>query len=64
MVGDTGEGGTRLMGKPTEGTKASDLYATICAGLDIDHEKENFTPEERPIRVVEEGGTPIKALVG
>ena len=64
VVGDTGEGGTRLMGKPNEGTKASDLYATICAGLDIDHEKENYTPQERPIRVVEEGGAPIEALVG
>ncbi len=63
VVGDTGEGGTKLMGNADAGTKVSELYATICAALDIDHEKENTTPGDRPIRVVEEGGSPVDALI-
>jgi len=63
VIGDTGKDGAKLMGKPGEGTQVADLYATICAGLGIDHEKENTTPEDRPIRLVEDGGQPIKALI-
>jgi len=58
--GDTGEDGMALNGEAEAGTQAADLYATICAALDIDHEKENETPGDRPIALVEEGGEPIE----
>ena len=51
------------MGKPDEGTQVAELYATICAALGIDYEKENITPANRPIALVDEGGSPIKELL-
>lgn len=63
VIGDTGADGTRLMGKPEEGTKVADLYATICAAVGVDHELENITAGERPIGIVDEGGKPITELL-
>ena len=63
VVGDTGKDGMRLQNKPKEGTSVPDLHATICAALGIDHKKENYTPDERPIALVDEGGKPIKKLI-
>ena len=42
----------------------SDLYATICRAVGINHNKENLSPEGRPIPLVDRGGKPIEALVG
>ena len=42
----------------------ADFYATMCAALGVDHEKENYTPEGRPIALVDKGGAPLKELIG
>ncbi len=63
VIGDTGKDGTRLMGKPTEGTKVADLYATISEAVGVSHETENTTPGDRPIGIVDEGGEPIRDLL-
>ena len=63
VIGDTGADGTRLLDKPKEGTHVADLHATICAALGIDHKNENMTKDDRPIGLVDEGGSPIKELI-
>lgn len=63
VVGDTGEDGMRLRNNPTEGTKVSDLYATIAAAVGVDPELENIMDGDRPIAFVDEGGEPIEGLV-
>lgn len=61
VVGDTGPDGLRVVERPVT---APDFVATICAALGIDYDKDNYTPEDRPIALVEEGGASIKKLVG
>ena len=62
-IGDTGDDGRRIIGKADEGTQVADLYATICAAVGVDHETENWTSGDRPIRLVDDGGEPIKELL-
>lgn len=61
VVGDTGPDGMAVVDRPVT---VAELYATICKSLKIDHEKDNYTPEGRPIGIVDEGGQPISELVG
>ncbi len=61
MIGDTGKDGQEVVDRPVS---TKDLYATICAAMGIDPEGENISSEGRPIRIVDEGGEPIKELVG
>ena len=42
--------------------KTHDIHATVCHALGIDGEKEVMTPLERPMRLVQKGGTPVKEL--
>ncbi|MBC8244106.1 MAG: DUF1501 domain-containing protein [Verrucomicrobia bacterium] len=42
--------------------KPSDLHATVCHALGIDHEKEVYTPQDRPMVLVREGAKPVKEL--
>lgn len=63
VIGDTGKDGMRLQNEPKEGTKVADLHATICEALGVDHTNENMTKDDRPIGLVDEGGTPIEALI-
>jgi hypothetical protein len=61
VIGKTDAGGDNVADRPVS---VADLYATICEGLGISHTKENISPEGRPIRLVDKGGTPISELVG
>ncbi|MBW3541287.1 MAG: DUF1501 domain-containing protein, partial [Planctomycetes bacterium] len=49
VVGDTGEDGMRVVDRPVT---VPEFYATICAALGIDPEKENISNEGRPIGIV------------
>jgi uncharacterized protein (DUF1501 family) len=60
VIGRTDAGGDAVKDRPVT---PPDLLATICAGLGIDHTKENITPIGRPIAIVETGGEPIRELV-
>ena len=42
--------------------KPSDLHATVCHALGIDHEKEVYTPQDRPMVLIREGAEPVKEL--
>jgi uncharacterized protein (DUF1501 family) len=42
--------------------KPSDLHATVCHALGIDHEKDVYTPQDRPMVLVREGAEPVKEL--
>jgi hypothetical protein len=61
VIGDTGKDGMTVVDRPV---KVADFYATMCAALGIDHEKDNYTPDGRPISLVDKGGQPIRELIG
>jgi len=61
VVGDTGPDGAEVADRPVT---VPEFYATMCAALGVDYEKDNYTPEGRPIGLVDEGGRPISELVG
>tara|TARA_B100000683_G_scaffold262764_1_gene290312 strand:- start:529 stop:1506 length:978 start_codon:yes stop_codon:yes gene_type:complete len=42
--------------------KPSDIHATVCHALGIDHEKEVYTPQDRPMVLVREGAEPVHEL--
>lgn len=60
VIGDTGKAGTEVVSHPV---KTPDLYATLCAGLGIDPNHENISPEGRPIPLVDRGGKVIDELI-
>jgi hypothetical protein len=60
FIGDTGAGGTEVKNRPV---KIGELYATLCAGIGIDPEHENLSPEGRPIPLVERGSEVVKELI-
>ena len=43
--------------------KAADLFATALEAIDIDYASENHMGD-RPIPIIDEGGSPIKELLG
>jgi uncharacterized protein (DUF1501 family) len=61
VIGDTGKDGMAVVNRPVT---VPEFYATLCAALGIDHSKNNFTPQGRPIALVDTGGKPIAELVG
>jgi arylsulfatase A-like enzyme len=61
VIGDTGKDGLAVIDRPVS---VPEFVATICTALGIDYEKDNYTREDRPIALVDEGGAPIKELVG
>jgi hypothetical protein len=61
VVGSTGPSGQEVKDRPVS---VAALYATICAAVGVDHEKENISSEGRPIPLVDRGGTPIRELIG
>lgn len=60
VIGDTGKAGTEVVARPV---KIADYYATLCTGIGINPEKENISPEGRPIPLVERGGKPVEEIV-
>jgi uncharacterized protein (DUF1501 family) len=61
VIGDTGDDGLAVKSRPVT---VAEFYATVCAALGIDHTKDNYTPQGRPIALVDEGGKPVAELVG
>jgi uncharacterized protein (DUF1501 family) len=72
VLGGAGIKGGQAFGKTSpDGMEVTDgkvgvteLYATICRAVGIDHNRENVSPEGRPIPLVERGAKPIPDLVG
>src|SRR5207302_1673868 len=60
VVGKTDKEGATVVERPIS---ALDFMATICSILGIDHNKQNNTPNGRPIRIVDKGARPIKELL-
>lgn len=59
-VGDTGADGMSVVDRPVS---VAELYATVCASLGIDPSTENYSPEGRPIAIVEGGADPVSEIV-
>lgn len=59
-VGKTSEDGMEITDRPVD---VDDLFQTICTCMGIDADEELYTPEGRPLRVVEEG-LPVRELLG
>jgi hypothetical protein len=59
-VGDTGKDGMEVVDRPVT---VAELYATICASLGIDPGKENYSPEGRPVAIVDGGASPVAEIV-
>lgn len=69
MAGGGIKGGTIIGSSDEDGmepglhpVKVSDLHATLCHALGIDPAKEIFTPDGRPMPLVQKGATPILDL--
>jgi hypothetical protein len=60
VVGKTDDHAAEVVERPVSVT---DLLATVCEVLGIDHTKENQTPVGRPVRLVEAGADPITDLL-
>ncbi len=60
LIGSSDEDGAQPKDRPVQ---VPDLHASICYALGIDHNKEVWTPLERPLKLVD-GGTPISELFG
>lgn len=58
--GATANDGNSVTDKPVS---VAELLATICAGLGIDHTRQNMSNVGRPIRIVEPGAMPIGELL-
>jgi hypothetical protein len=58
--GSSDEDGVRPKDNPV---KVPQLHATICSALGIDYKKKVMTPLQRPMRLVDEAGEPVKELL-
>ncbi|MFV0443916.1 MAG: DUF1501 domain-containing protein [Planctomycetaceae bacterium] len=58
--GDTGRDGEQVVDNPVT---VPQLYATICAALDIDPTKDNISPQGRPVGIVDGDAAPIDELL-
>jgi len=61
VVGKTDKEGATVTERPIS---AIDFMATVCTILGIDHNKQNTTASNRPIRIVDKGSKPVKELLG
>jgi hypothetical protein len=61
VVGKTDREGAVVTDRPVS---AIDFMATVCTLLGIDYTKQNTTPANRPIRIVDKGAKPVKELLG
>jgi hypothetical protein len=59
-VGKTTKDGLKVEERQTS---VPDLLATLCQALGIDHEKQNISNVNRPIRIVDRAGTPIREVL-
>lgn len=59
VVGQTSEDGTEIVDRPVE---VDDLFRTMCVCLGIDADEELYTPQGRPLRIVD-AGAPIQELL-
>lgn len=59
VIGDTGKAGTEVADRPV---KLADFYATMCAGIGVNPDHENISPEGRPIPLVDRGGKVIEEI--
>jgi hypothetical protein len=59
-VGKTSKDGTKVEDQPHS---VPDLLATVCRALGVDHEKQNPSNVNRPIRIVDKSGIPISQIL-
>jgi len=59
-IGKTTKDGTKVEDRQTS---VPDLLATVCQALGIDHEKSNMSNVNRPIRIVDKSGKPIREVL-
>ncbi len=59
-IGKTTNDGMKVEERPTS---VPDLLATVCQALGIDHEKQNLSNVNRPIRIVDKSGNPIREVL-
>ncbi len=59
-VGKTTKDGLKVEDRQTS---VPDLLATLCKALGIDHEKQNLSNVNRPIRIVDRSGNPIREVL-
>jgi len=60
VVGKTDKEGATVVERPTS---ALDFLATVCSVLGIDYNRQNNTPNGRPIRIVDKGANPVKEVL-
>ena len=61
VVGRTDKDGGAVVDRPIN---ATDFLATVCTLLGINYNKQNMTPNNRPVRAVDKGAKVVKELVG
>jgi uncharacterized protein (DUF1501 family) len=59
-VGKTSAGGDTVEERPVS---VPDLLATVCKAMGIDHEKQNMSNVNRPIRIVDKAANPITEVL-
>jgi hypothetical protein len=59
VIGRTDEQAATVAERPVS---AIDFMATVCRILGIDYERQNHTPNGRPVRIVDRGATPINQV--
>jgi hypothetical protein len=59
IIGSSDEDGVMPAERPV---KPHDIHASVCHSLGIDGSKEVMTPLDRPMRLIREGGEPVKEL--
>jgi uncharacterized protein (DUF1501 family) len=57
VIGATSDDGASIKDRPVS---VPELLATVCAALGIDHEKQNVSNVQRPIRIVAPGTHPVQ----
>jgi hypothetical protein len=60
VIGKTDKEGATVVERPVN---AIDFMATVCNILGINHNKQNTTPGNRPIRIVDKGSKPVTELL-
>jgi hypothetical protein len=58
-IGSTTDDGTKVV---TDPVTVPDLYASLCKIFGLNASKESYTPEGRPVRLVDKTGKPIDRL--